>query len=116
VDSAKTGSIRIGQHDELEMDDRLPEGDIRWGFLHMDSSSGQFKIDQKMVESHATELRQQLQRKSKSIIDWIQGKNFRVDLSIMHLTLFISLELLRRHLLQLKLWKSFELLRARPHR
>jgi hypothetical protein len=56
------------------MDDRLPEGDIQWGFLHLDPSSGQFKINQTMVESHARELRQQLEGKSKSIIDWIQGK------------------------------------------
>lgn len=58
----------------MEIDDRLPQGDIRWGFLYLDPSSGRFDIDRKMVDSHISELRKQLSGKSKSIIDWIQGK------------------------------------------
>jgi hypothetical protein len=74
MDIDKTGSIRIGQDGELETDDRLPEGDIQWGFLHLDPSSGHFRINQKMVDAHAKELRQQLEGRSRSIIEWVQGK------------------------------------------
>lgn len=56
------------------LDERLPQGQIRWGFLCLDPISGRFDIDQKMVDSHIEDLRKQLQGKSKSIIDWIQGK------------------------------------------
>jgi hypothetical protein len=58
----------------LEIDDSLPQGDIRWGFLYLNPSNGRFDIDRKMVDSHISELRKQLQGKSKSVIDWIQGK------------------------------------------
>jgi hypothetical protein len=52
----------------------MPQGDIRWGFLYLNPSTGHFDIDRKMVDSHVGELRKQLQGKSKSVIDWIQGK------------------------------------------
>lgn len=70
----KSGSIRIGKDGKKEIDERLPRGDIRWGFLYLNPSNGRFDIDQKMVDSHVKELRQQLQGKSKSVIDWIQSK------------------------------------------
>lgn len=57
----------------MEIDERLPQGDIRWGFLYLNPSDGRFDIDRKMVDSHVAELRKQLQGKSKSVIDWIQG-------------------------------------------
>ncbi|EAT85734.2 hypothetical protein SNOG_07083 [Parastagonospora nodorum SN15] len=59
----------------LTIDERLPEDQIRWGFLYLDPSTGRFEIDQKMVDSHVEELRTQLQGKSKSVIDWIQTWN-----------------------------------------
>ena len=74
IDDVKSGSIRIGRDGELGIDDRLPQGDIRWGFLYLNQSTGRFDIDRKMVDSHVRELRKQLQGKSKSVIDWIQGK------------------------------------------
>jgi hypothetical protein len=74
INNTKTGSIRVGRESDLEIDDRLPQGEIRWGFLFLNPSSGRFDIDRKMVDSHVSELRQQLQGKSMSIIDWIQGQ------------------------------------------
>jgi hypothetical protein len=77
----KTGSVRIfadkSKHnpDDVDMDGRLPTGEIRWGFLYLDGFTGRFEIDEKMVEGHIEELRTQLQGKSKSVIDWIQAWN-----------------------------------------
>ncbi|KAF3053126.1 hypothetical protein E8E11_009794 [Didymella keratinophila] len=75
INDVKSGSIRVDQEGELEIDDRLPQGDIRWGFLYLNPSNGRFDIDRKMVDSHISELRKQLQGKSKSVIDWIQAWN-----------------------------------------
>ncbi|OAL50609.1 hypothetical protein IQ07DRAFT_566679 [Pyrenochaeta sp. DS3sAY3a] len=75
IDYKKTGSVRISRNKDLELDDRLPEGEIRWGFLYLHPSNGRFEIDQKMVDGHVEELRKQLQGKSKSIIDYIQVWN-----------------------------------------
>ncbi|CAA9958470.1 hypothetical protein PTMSG1_02028 [Pyrenophora teres f. maculata] len=75
LDEKKTGSVRISHIDEQTIDDRLPEGEIRWGFLRLDPKSGRFEIDQKMVDGHVEELRTQLQGKSKSVIDYIQAWN-----------------------------------------
>jgi hypothetical protein len=72
----KTGSVRIARGNvELHIDDRLPEGEIRWGFLYLDPTKGTFDIDQKMVDSHVEELRKQLAGNSKSVIGWIQTWN-----------------------------------------
>jgi hypothetical protein len=66
--------VRVTNGESLGIDERLPEGQIRWGFLYLDPSNGRFEIDQTMVDSHVEELRRQLQGKSKSVIDWIQGE------------------------------------------
>jgi hypothetical protein len=71
----KTGSVRIAHGKDLTIDERLPEGQIRWGFLYLDPSNGRFEIDQKMVDSHVSELQRQLQGQSKSVINWIQVWN-----------------------------------------
>lgn len=76
LNNSKTGSVRIGQASTgLSIDCDLPRGEIRWGFLFLDPSTGRFEIDMEMVNSHIEELRQQLQSKSKSVIDWIQAWN-----------------------------------------
>ncbi|OSS45706.1 hypothetical protein B5807_09625 [Epicoccum nigrum] len=75
IDRVKSGSIRVSQQGAKEIDDRLPPGEIRWGFLYLNPTTGHFDIDHKMVDSHIKELRQQLKGKSKSIIDWIQTWN-----------------------------------------
>ncbi|KAF1944584.1 hypothetical protein EJ02DRAFT_510226 [Clathrospora elynae] len=75
LDVKKTGSVRISHNKDLSIDDRLPEGEIRWGFLQLDPKSGRFEIDQNMVDGHVVELRTQLEGKSKSVIDYIQAWN-----------------------------------------
>jgi hypothetical protein len=77
LNDSKTGSIRIARNSDTEMtiDSRLPEGEIRWGFLYLDSATGRFEIDEKQVDTHIEELRKQLQGKSKSVIGWIQAWN-----------------------------------------
>ncbi|KAF2680029.1 hypothetical protein K458DRAFT_312748 [Lentithecium fluviatile CBS 122367] len=77
VNESKTGSVRIARDSstELAIDDRLPAGEIRWGFLYLDSATGHFEIDGKMVDAHIEELRKQLQGKTKSVIGWINAYN-----------------------------------------
>lgn len=75
LDEKKTGSVRISRQAGVTVDNRLPEGEIRWGFLSLDPSNGRFEIDQKMVDGHVEELRKQLESKSKSVIDYIQAWN-----------------------------------------
>ncbi|USP74526.1 uncharacterized protein yc1106_01800 [Curvularia clavata] len=75
LDAKKTGSVRISRQGEKAIDDRIPAGEIRWGFLQLDPKSGRFEIDKKMVDGHIEELRTQLQGKSKSVIDYIQVWN-----------------------------------------
>ncbi|KAF2469917.1 uncharacterized protein BDR25DRAFT_304295 [Lindgomyces ingoldianus] len=76
LSESKTGTVRVsGDGAYRPIDNRLPKGQIRWGFLYLDPYTGRFEIDQKMVDSHVQELRKQLQGKSKSVIDWIQAWN-----------------------------------------
>lgn len=78
--AAKTGSVYIRSDPDTPFvpEDNslsLPQGEIRWGFLHLHPTTGQFQIDQNMVDSQITELRTQLAGKTKSVIDWIQVWN-----------------------------------------
>jgi hypothetical protein len=73
LDDKKTGSVRISHDEDLNIDDRLPEGEIRWGFLQLNPKNGRFEIDQKMVDGHVEELRTQLDGKSNNVIDYIQA-------------------------------------------
>ncbi|XPS98129.1 Glucosylceramidase [Ascochyta lentis] len=75
INDAKSGSIHIGRDGKMKLNEDLPQGDIRWGFLYLNPSNGRFDIDRRMVDSHVGELRKQLQGKSKSVIDWIQAWN-----------------------------------------
>ncbi|KPI36782.1 uncharacterized protein AB675_11805 [Cyphellophora attinorum] len=74
LDFKKSGSVRAGNQ-AGQVGDDLPSGDIRWGFLTLDSSSGRFEIDQKMVERHVDELHRQLNAKTSSIFSWIEAWN-----------------------------------------
>lgn len=76
LNSTKTGSVSIGKNvASHDAQDALPRGIIRWGFLYLDPKTGRFEIDTDMVDAHVEELRNQLQSKSKSVIDWIQAWN-----------------------------------------
>lgn len=76
LNEGKTGCVRImgNKNEPGVIDPKLPEGEIRWGFLQLDPTSGQFIIDQTMVDKHIEELQLQLQDK-KSIFSWIQAWN-----------------------------------------
>ncbi|KAK2678983.1 hypothetical protein RAB80_004164 [Fusarium oxysporum f. sp. vasinfectum] len=77
VNPTKTGTVRIAKDSNvtLPIDDSLPEGEIRWGFLRLSPKMGRFEIDQKMVDSHIDELQKQLLDKRKSILGFIQAWN-----------------------------------------
>ncbi|KAF3398337.1 hypothetical protein F1880_005960 [Penicillium rolfsii] len=53
----------------------LPKGKIRWGMLYLNAESGNFEIDQEMVDEHIKELQRQLHDKQGSIFGWIQAWN-----------------------------------------
>lgn len=77
ADPAKTGTVRVSSDVEkpLAIDQSLPEGEIRWGFLRLSPQTGKFEIDQTMVNAHIEELRKQLQGERKSILGFIQTWN-----------------------------------------
>ncbi|KAE8451790.1 hypothetical protein EG329_002630 [Mollisiaceae sp. DMI_Dod_QoI] len=72
----KTGSVKITRKpgEKPKVSTSLPKGDVRWGFLKLDSQSGRFLIDQENVAKHIEELRLQLDA-CKSIFDFIQAWN-----------------------------------------
>ena len=69
----KTGSAYFGSA-PLKPPENVPSGDIRWGFLVLDTKSPQFIIDQKQVDEHIEELQRQLGA-CKSVFAWIQAYN-----------------------------------------
>ncbi|KAF5667813.1 hypothetical protein FHETE_5582 [Fusarium heterosporum] len=77
VNPSKTGSVRISKESNvtLSIDESLPQGEIRWGFLRLSPKSGRFEIDQTMVDSHIDELQKQLRDKRRSILGFIQAWN-----------------------------------------
>lgn len=73
----KTGSCRIPKNGSTEPENRspnLPDGNIVWGFLKLDSTSGRFLIDQHKVDEHINELDLQL-KACTSVFDFIQAWN-----------------------------------------
>ncbi|KAG6914822.1 hypothetical protein DXG01_015139 [Tephrocybe rancida] len=68
--ASKTGSACVG----AVLDPRLPAGEIRWGFLVLDHSTGRFVIDQAQINEHIVELRRQL-ASTKSVLGWINAYN-----------------------------------------
>ncbi|KAM6512988.1 hypothetical protein FSOLCH5_010682 [Fusarium solani] len=77
INTAKSGTIRVAKNRDmtLAIDESLPEGEIRWGFLRLSPQTGRFEIDQKMVDAHIDELHKQLHDKRKSILAFIQTWN-----------------------------------------
>ncbi|CZR59341.1 uncharacterized protein PAC_09233 [Phialocephala subalpina] len=72
----KTGAVKITRKpgEKPKASSSLPKGDVRWGFLKLDSVTGRFLIDQSSVDKHIEELRLQLGH-CKSVFDWIQAWN-----------------------------------------
>lgn len=54
--------------------DILPKGEVRWGFLRLDSETASFQVDQTQVDEHIKELQIQLSHCS-GIFSWIQAYN-----------------------------------------
>ncbi|KAI8956302.1 hypothetical protein F4801DRAFT_573825 [Xylaria longipes] len=77
VDFGRSGTVRIARDPSitLEIDESLPVGDIRWGFLKLSTKTGKFEIDQTVVDKHIVDLRRQLADKRKSVISFIQTWN-----------------------------------------
>ncbi|TVY73313.1 hypothetical protein LSUE1_G008324 [Lachnellula suecica] len=73
---SKTGSVKVTRKQGIpgQLSSSLPKGDVRWGFLKLDSETGRFLIDQESVDEHVEELHRQLDG-CKSIFDWIQAWN-----------------------------------------
>lgn len=76
----KCGAVRISRekNKNLPLDEALPDGQIRWGFLVLSSLSGQFEVDTKMIDFHIDELRKQLSEKTHSVLALIQTWNVYV--------------------------------------
>lgn len=76
INHRKTGTVRVSENKEpqLDIDQFLPRGEIRWGFLVLSPQTGRFEIDHKMVDAHIDELRKQLSDKS-SVFSFIQTWN-----------------------------------------
>ncbi|KAL4899859.1 hypothetical protein BDW74DRAFT_188880 [Aspergillus multicolor] len=76
LSTEKSGSANItSDADSASTIESLPAGRIRWGMLYLNSLSGRFEIDQKMVDIHIAELKHQLKDKEASIFGWIQAWN-----------------------------------------
>ena len=69
--ASKSGTFRISHKDKSPLNPGLPVGDVRWGWLILNSADGQFVIDQAMVEKHTVALSSQL-ASSKSVFAWIK--------------------------------------------
>ncbi|KAI9757716.1 MAG: hypothetical protein M4579_003341 [Chaenotheca gracillima] len=78
----KTGTIRIvkkGLKEQRPLAKSLPTtGDIRWGFLRLDSASGRFLIDPEQVDKHIEEIKRQLSA-CNSVLAFVQAWNSYVD-------------------------------------
>ncbi|KAL8794441.1 MAG: hypothetical protein Q9195_003028 [Heterodermia aff. obscurata] len=67
INNKKSGSVHPG----TTMCPDLPEGNVTWGFLTLDSGNGRWLIDQTRVDRHTERLKRQL-TSSKSIFSFIQ--------------------------------------------
>lgn len=74
INLGKSGTVRISRDSSasLDIDQSLPVGNIRWGFLKLSTKTGKFEIDQAVVDKHIVDLRRQLADKRKSVISFIQ--------------------------------------------
>ena len=67
INEKKSGSV----HPEEDTYRDLPSGDVIWGFLKLDPTSGRWLIDQSQVDCHTELLKRQL-NSSKSVFSFIQ--------------------------------------------
>lgn len=76
----KTGSALIvaDKPESRALPKALPQGKIKWGFLHLDASAGRWVIDREEVNKHIEELRRQLGA-CRSVMAWVQAWNSYVS-------------------------------------
>ena len=81
INDAKSGTVHLTYDNKRKaieparIEPSLPTGQIRWGMLYLNPSSGRFEIDQHMVDTHIDDLCKQLKEKERSILSWIQVWN-----------------------------------------
>ena len=85
----KTGSVHISSTSnvshrpaESTMPQRLPPGQVQWGFLHLDTT-GSWRLNESKIEIHTFELQTQL-KACKSIFSWVQAWNIYVGCFIIN--------------------------------
>lgn len=77
LNDSKTGSVEIdGSKEQYIPSKQLPQGQISWGFLKMEST-GKWTLDDDQVEEHIIELQRQLSA-CKSVFSWVQAWNLYV--------------------------------------
>jgi hypothetical protein len=76
----KTGAALVvaNQAEARPLPSTLPQKDIKWGFLKLDSADGRWIVDQAKVDEHIEELRRQLGA-CRSVMAWIQAWNTYLD-------------------------------------
>lgn len=74
IDSSSELDVQMGDETTPAKQPYLPQGDVRWGFLRLDSANTRFVIDQNMVDEHIKELQRQLSH-CKSIFAYVQAYN-----------------------------------------
>lgn len=74
INEDKTGSVTIGGSTWKIVNKGLPSGDVKWGFLKLDSVTGKFVIDPESVDQHIEHLRGQL-ASCESVFEWIRTWN-----------------------------------------
>lgn len=73
INEKKTGAVTLGGKHATG----LPTGDVTWGFLRLDTSSGSFVIDDAKVDEHIAELRRQLGA-TRSVFGFVNAYNHYV--------------------------------------
>lgn len=75
----KTGSVYLSDSPDKAIASQLPEGPVTFGFLKLDSTSGDWVIDQPQVDAHVQQLQTQLSH-CDSVISWIRTWNSCIGL------------------------------------
>jgi hypothetical protein len=73
----KTGSVYIAKEGVTKNSDvvaKLPKGEVSIGFLSMDPSNGEWKINETAYEAHVKQLQRQLNA-CDSVLSWVQTWN-----------------------------------------
>ena len=81
LNEGKTGAAKISGDPDVvpkgtSHSNKLPQGEVRWGFLKLEPS-GKWTIDDHQVETHIRELQQQL-KACESVFAWVQAWNMYV--------------------------------------